>query len=67
MNIDGHISVREWRWVLIWAAVILAVTCVPYLVAWVASPPGYQFSGILVNPLHPSSTCFISDWDIWAD
>jgi hypothetical protein len=55
MNIDGHISVREWRWVLIWAAVILAVTCVPYLVAWVASPPGYQFSGILVNPFDGNS------------
>ncbi len=45
----------EWRWTLIWAAVIVAVSCLPYLVAWVATPSGYQFGGILVNPLDGNS------------
>ena len=55
MSVDGHVSRREWRWALTWAAVILAVSCLPYLVAWLTSPPGYQFSGILVNPFDGNS------------
>jgi hypothetical protein len=49
------IPLLEWRWALTWAAVILAVSCLPYLVAWVATPAGYQFGGILVNPLDGNS------------
>jgi hypothetical protein len=48
-------STREWRWALTWAAVIVAVSCVPYFVAWLATPPGYQFNGILVNPYDGNS------------
>ena len=45
-----RILMRELRWALAWAGVILAVSCVPYLIAWAATPSGYQFGGILVNP-----------------
>ncbi len=49
------IPLLEWRWALTWAAVIVTVSCLPYLVAWVATPSGYQFGGILVNPLDGNS------------
>jgi hypothetical protein len=55
MDNDGHISGIEWRWVLTWAGVILAVSCLPYLIAWIGTPPGYQFGGILVNPFDGNS------------
>ncbi|UCC85579.1 MAG: hypothetical protein JSV81_12010 [Anaerolineales bacterium] len=55
MSGDGHISGKEWRWALTWAGVILALSCLPYLIAWAATPPGYQFSGILVNPFDGNS------------
>jgi len=50
-----EVSEKEWRWALAWAAVILAVSCLPYLVVWIATPSGYQFGGILVNPLDGNS------------
>jgi hypothetical protein len=50
-----HISPKEWRWALAWALVIVAVSCLPYLVAWIATPAGYRFGGILVNPLDGNS------------
>jgi hypothetical protein len=50
-----HISPKEWRWALAWALLIVAVSCLPYLVAWIATPPGYRFGGILVNPLDGNS------------
>jgi hypothetical protein len=46
---------KEWCWVLAWTGVILSVSCLPYLVAWITTPPGYQFSGILVNPFDGNS------------
>jgi hypothetical protein len=55
MGTDGHAHIKDWRWALAWAGVILAVSCLPYLIAWVATPPGYQFGGILVNPFDGNS------------
>jgi hypothetical protein len=55
MGTDGRIPVKDWRWVLTWAGVILALSCLPYLIAWVATPSGYQFGGILVNPFDGNS------------
>lgn len=55
MKADGGISRKEWRWVLAWSGVILAASCLPYLIAWAATPPGYQFNGILVNPFDGNS------------
>jgi hypothetical protein len=55
MKADGGISRKEWRQVLAWAGLILIVSCLPYLIAWAATPPGYQFNGILVNPFDGNS------------
>jgi hypothetical protein len=55
MGTDGHIPGKDWRWVLTWAGAILALSCLPYLIAWVATPSGYQFGGILVNPFDGNS------------
>ena len=41
---------REWRWTG-WAIAILALSCVPYAIATLMAPQGWQFAGILVNPL----------------
>jgi hypothetical protein len=49
------VSGNEWRWALKWAVVILIVGCLPYVAAWLAAPSGYQFGGILVNPLDGNS------------
>ncbi len=45
-----HILMRDLRWTLAWAGVILAVSCLPYIIAWAATPSGYQYGGIVVNP-----------------
>ncbi len=55
MGFDARMPAKEWRRVLSWAGVILAVSCLPYLIAWVATPSGYQFNGLLVNPLDGNS------------
>ncbi len=39
------------RWVWVWSLIIIAASCLPYLIAWSVAPPGYQFTGVLVNPL----------------
>lgn len=41
----------EWRWVILWSIVVVALSCVPYLVAMQAAPVDWHFAGILVNPL----------------
>jgi hypothetical protein len=50
-----RISKKEWLWVITWTVVILAISCLPYLIAWIATPPGYRFGGIVVNPLDGNS------------
>lgn len=50
-GVSGHglVDRAEWRWVLGWAVVVIAVSCMPYLYAnWVA-PPGRIFGGFLIN------------------
>ncbi len=49
------ISAREWRYVVLWTALLLAASCLPYLVAWLATPPGHQFVGLVINPLDGNS------------
>src|SRR5512139_2984913 len=41
----GKVTRSEWRWVLIWIAVVLIVTSVPYLVGWLRSTPDRVFGG----------------------
>jgi hypothetical protein len=45
MVMRGQVTRREWRWVLIWIAVALIVTSVPYLVGWLRSTPDKVFGG----------------------
>jgi hypothetical protein len=37
----------ELRWSMMWALVVMAVTCVPYLYVAASAPPGTSFSGLL--------------------
>jgi hypothetical protein len=50
-----RISKKEWSRVITWTAILLAISCLPYLIAWMATPPGYQFGGIISNPLDGNS------------
>ena len=40
---------REKRWALLWSALIVGLTCLPFLVAWQATPSGAQYTGLLIN------------------
>jgi len=51
MTAPVRISSSEWRWVTGWSVVILLLSCVPYFVAGRLAPEGWQFAGIMVNPL----------------
>lgn len=47
-----RVSRKEWRWVIIFGGLLVALTLLPY--AWAfsgAEPSGTQFMGILYNPL----------------
>jgi hypothetical protein len=39
----------EWRWVLIWSAVILLATSLPYIYGALISTPQYQFGGLVIG------------------
>jgi hypothetical protein len=39
----------EWRWVLFWSVLVVGLTCLPYLVAWTATPKDGQYTGLLIN------------------
>ncbi len=41
----GKVTRSEWRWVLIWIAVVLVITSVPYVVGWLRSTPDRVFGG----------------------
>jgi hypothetical protein len=40
---------EERRWALLWAVLIVGLTCLPYLVAWTATPADMQYTGLLIN------------------
>ncbi len=44
-------SRNESRWALLWAVVVVGLTCLPYVAAWWLAPDGTQYTGLLVNPL----------------
>ena len=46
-----QVTRREWSWALVAAACIVALASLPYVVAWLVTPTGYQYSGLLINPL----------------
>jgi uncharacterized membrane protein len=50
MAADPQITPKAWRWAMGWSIAILLLSCVPYLIATLLAPEGWQFAGILVNP-----------------
>lgn len=42
-----RITRREWRWVVAFAALVLMITAIPYLVAWRAQGDDWRFTGSL--------------------
>lgn len=45
----GQVDRAEWRRAWGWAFAVVALSCVPYLYAYAAAPPGQTFGGFLVN------------------
>jgi len=42
---------NAWRWAIGWSITILLISCIPYIIAALSAPKGWQFAGFLVNPL----------------
>ncbi len=40
---------HEWRWAITGSLVVAALTCVPYIYAYLAAPSGYTFGGFISN------------------
>ena len=49
------IARKEIRWVLLWSMLILGLTCLPYLYAYLVTPDDMQFTGLLSNPVDGNS------------
>jgi hypothetical protein len=45
----GQVTVKEWRWLLIWALTLMLFTSLPYLWGWRVSSPERVFSGFMYN------------------
>ncbi|MBN1639589.1 MAG: hypothetical protein JXA09_00045 [Anaerolineae bacterium] len=43
-------SGTEWRWVAIWAAALVALAALPYLIGYLAAPDDLCFTGFVANP-----------------
>ncbi|GAB4445259.1 MAG: hypothetical protein Fur0044_41540 [Anaerolineae bacterium] len=52
---DVPITSQEWRWVAGWSLAVVLLSCLPYIIAAVTAPEGWQFAGILVNPYDGNS------------
>ncbi|MCL4298926.1 MAG: hypothetical protein KJ077_24530 [Anaerolineae bacterium] len=52
---DPQITSAEWRWAAGWSLFVVLLSCVPYLIAALIAPEGWQFAGILVNPYDGNS------------
>jgi hypothetical protein len=40
---------EERRWALLWSVLIVGLTCLPYVIAWLIAPADTQYTGLLVN------------------
>ena len=47
--INISISKKEWRWVSLWALLIMIITSLPYLYGFLLSTPEQQFSGFVLG------------------
>ena len=43
------VSKGEWRWALVWAAIIVGLASLPFLLAWQLAPDGTSSTGLLIN------------------
>jgi hypothetical protein len=41
---------REWHWIALVTAALAIASSLPYLIAWVATPAGAHFTGLIFNP-----------------
>ncbi len=55
------------RWVALWILALLAVSALPYLVAWFSAPQGQVFGGILYNPWDGNSYLAKMRQGWWGD
>ena len=55
MFASGQVSRREWYWALRVSSLVVAVAALPYVVAWLTTPAGSFYTGLLVNPLDGNS------------
>jgi hypothetical protein len=46
---------KEIRWVLQWSILIVGLTCLPYLYAYLVAPDDMQFTGLISNPMDGNS------------
>ncbi len=46
---------KEIHWVLLWSILIVGLTCLPYLYAYLVAPDDMQFTGLLSNPIDGNS------------
>jgi hypothetical protein len=49
MGTAARTTKEERRWALLWSALIVGLTCLPYLVAWMIAPADMQYTGLLIN------------------
>src|SRR5262245_19807399 len=47
--VPGAVERTEYRFALAVAVAVMAVTCLPRLICWYATPPGGVFPGVLTN------------------
>ena len=52
---SAPISKSEQRWALAVAAAVVAASCLPYLAAWLLTPDGTHYTGLLINHYDGSS------------
>ncbi|MBN1815704.1 MAG: hypothetical protein JXA14_27970 [Anaerolineae bacterium] len=43
------VSKSEQRWAIVVAIAVVAVSCLPYLAAWLLAPDGTRYTGLLIN------------------
>ncbi len=46
---------KESRWALAWAVLIVGLSCLPYLYAWLSTPADTFYTGLIVNPYDGNS------------
>ena len=44
-----HVKLKEWLWVVIFAAIVMALTCVPYVMGAMRSGGDWRFSGFVIG------------------